>query len=108
VGMVGIKALTGITPRDLERDANGEIKWSDIYGDKLRSQINPSLAQIISKMVLDDFKGRYQSASEALEALETFNDLMNSPSTYPILQPDSSMSTLEELNFPTKSSPETT
>jgi CHASE2 domain-containing sensor protein/tRNA A-37 threonylcarbamoyl transferase component Bud32 len=103
VGMVGIKALTGITPRDLERDANGEIKWSDVYGGKLRSQINPSLAQIISKMVLDDFKGRYQSASEALEALETFN----SQNTYPTSQPDS-MSTLEELNLPTKSSPETT
>jgi serine/threonine protein kinase len=37
VGMVGIRALTGIAPRELHRDADGEIKWSDAYGGKLRS-----------------------------------------------------------------------
>ncbi|MDF5708019.1 MAG: CHASE2 domain-containing protein [Nostoc sp. S4] len=102
VGMVGIKALTGIAPRELNRDANGQIEWSD------RVQVSNSLAQILNKMVLDDFKVRYQSASEALkavEAVEAFEDLVDSQSRYPISQHDSSMSTLEELNAPTKSNP---
>ncbi|WP_392531175.1 CHASE2 domain-containing protein [Nostoc sp. C117] len=97
VGMVGIKALTGITPRELNRDADGQIEWSDAYGGKLRSHVSHSLAQILSKMVQDDFKQRYQSASDALEA---FNDLVNSQNTYPISENDSSINTLEELKLP--------
>ncbi|MBG1267981.1 CHASE2 domain-containing serine/threonine-protein kinase [Nostoc sp. WHI] len=103
VGMVGIKALTGITPRELDRDADGEIKWSNAYGGKLRSQVSHSLAKILSKMVLDDFKQRYQSASEALEALETFGDLVNSENKHEILQDESLMNTLDQLGAPTKS-----
>ncbi|MEH1969911.1 MULTISPECIES: CHASE2 domain-containing serine/threonine-protein kinase [unclassified Nostoc] len=106
VGMVGIKALTGIAPRDLDRDADGEIQWSDAYGGKLRFQVSHSLAKILSKMVLDDFKQRYQSASEALkdlESLEAFDDLVNSQSRYHIPQDDSLMNTLDELGAPTKS-----
>ncbi|MBW4674453.1 MAG: CHASE2 domain-containing protein [Desmonostoc geniculatum HA4340-LM1] len=108
VGMVGIKALTGITPRELDRDANGKIKWSDAYSGKLRTQVSNSFAQILSKMVQDDFKMRYQSASEALKAVETVeasSDLVNSQSRYPMLQHDPLMSTLVELNAPTKSYP---
>jgi serine/threonine protein kinase len=103
VGMVGIKALTGIAPRELERDANGEIKWGDAYGSKLRSQVSISLAKILSKMVLDDFKQRYQSALEALEDLKAFEDVVNSQSRYPILEDDSLINTLDQLNAPTKS-----
>ncbi|MDZ8184072.1 MAG: CHASE2 domain-containing serine/threonine-protein kinase [Nostoc sp. ChiSLP02] len=104
VGMVGIKALTGITPRDLDRDADGQIKWSDGV------QVSNSLAEILNKMVQDDFKARYQSASkalEAIEALETVENLANSQNSYLISQNESSMSTLDELNAPTKSYPET-
>ncbi len=100
VGMVGIKALTGIAPRDLDRDNNGEIRWSE------RSQVSDSLAKILSKMVLDDFKQRYQSASEALEDLEyleALDDLVNSQSRHPAPQDDSLMNTLDELGAPTKS-----
>ncbi|MEH2313810.1 MAG: CHASE2 domain-containing serine/threonine-protein kinase [Nostoc sp.] len=106
VGMVGIKALTGIAPRELNRDGDGEIKWSDAYGGKLRSQVSHSLAQILSKMVLEDFKERYQSASEAfedLEALEAFNDVVNSQSRYLMPQDDSLMNTLDDLGTSTKS-----
>ncbi|MEH2407096.1 serine/threonine-protein kinase [Nostoc sp.] len=106
VGMVGIKALTGIAPRELDRDGDGEIKWNAAYGGKLRSQVSHSLAQILSKMVLDDFKQRYQSASEALkdlEALEAFNDVVNSQSRYLMPQDDSLMNTLDDLGTSTKS-----
>ncbi|MBN3884627.1 MAG: CHASE2 domain-containing serine/threonine-protein kinase [Nostoc sp.] len=113
VGMVGIKALTGIAPRDLDRDVDGEIQWSDAYGGKLRSQVSHSLAKILSKMVRDDFKQRYQSASEALkdlealEAFEALDDLVNSQSRYPTPQDDSLMNTLDELDADTKSCSET-
>ncbi|MBG1242552.1 CHASE2 domain-containing serine/threonine-protein kinase [Nostoc sp. NZL] len=106
VGMVGIKALTGIAPRELDRDADGEIKWSDTYGGKLRSQFSHSLTKILSKMVLDDFKQRYQSASEALEDLKVFDNVINFQSRYPMPQDDPLMNTLDQLNAPTKSSSE--
>jgi CHASE2 domain-containing sensor protein/serine/threonine protein kinase len=63
VGMIAIKALTGIAPHDIERDSHGELKWID------KVQVSPSLALIISQMVLDDFQKRYQSAAVALKAL---------------------------------------
>ncbi|QLE47284.1 CHASE2 domain-containing protein [Nostoc sp. C057] len=103
VGMVGIRALTGVAPRELDRDADGEIKWSDAYGGKLRSQVSRSVANILSKMVLDDFKHRYQSASEALEDLKAFDNVVNSHRGYPMLGDDSLTNTLDQLNAPTKS-----
>ncbi|MFN6464617.1 MAG: CHASE2 domain-containing serine/threonine-protein kinase [Nostoc sp. DedVER02] len=103
VGMVGIKALTGVAPRELDRDGYGEIKWGDAYGGKLRSQVSHSLAKILSKMVLEDFKQRYQSASEVLEDLKVFDDILNSQSKYPMLGDDSLINTSDQLNTPTKS-----
>jgi serine/threonine protein kinase len=64
VGMIGIKALTGKHPHELDRDADGELKWLD------KVNVSHALAEILNKMVLDDFKQRYQSASLALEALD--------------------------------------
>ncbi|MGI2908166.1 CHASE2 domain-containing protein [Tolypothrix sp. VBCCA 56010] len=64
VGMIGIKALTGKHPHELDRDECGELKWLD------KANVSHALAEILSKMVLDDFKQRYQSASLALEALD--------------------------------------
>ncbi|MEH1925047.1 CHASE2 domain-containing serine/threonine-protein kinase [Nostoc sp.] len=96
VGMVGIKALTGVAPRELGRDTNGEIKWSD------STQVSHSLAKILSKMVLDDFKQRYQSASEVLEDLEVFDDIVNSQGRHPMLRNDSLINTLDQVNATTK------
>jgi CHASE2 domain-containing sensor protein/tRNA A-37 threonylcarbamoyl transferase component Bud32 len=64
VGMIGIKALTGIAPHELDQDANGQLKWTD------KANVSHSLAEFLSKMVHDDFQQRYQSASQALEALD--------------------------------------
>jgi serine/threonine protein kinase len=63
VGIIGIKALTGKAPHEIERDANGELIWSNL-GD-----ISKPMVKILSKMVLENFQQRYQSASIALEAL---------------------------------------
>ena len=72
VGMIGIKALTGIVPHEIERDTSGELKWVD------KADVSDGLAKILSKMVLEDFQQRYQSASLALEAL---NELISSEDT---------------------------
>ncbi len=64
VGMIGIKALTGKHPHELERDSDGELKWHSL------ANVSHALAQILDKMVLDDYKQRYQSASLALKALD--------------------------------------
>ncbi|MBR8834715.1 MAG: CHASE2 domain-containing protein [Stigonema ocellatum SAG 48.90 = DSM 106950] len=64
VGMIGIKALTGIAPHEIETDANGELKWLD------KANVSHPSASILSKMVLENWQQRYQSASLALEALD--------------------------------------
>ncbi|WP_204104493.1 MULTISPECIES: serine/threonine-protein kinase [Spirulina sp. CCY15215] len=64
VGIVAIEALTGIDPERLADDPQtGELIWRD------RAHVSPDLAQIIDRMVRYDFRQRYDSAAEALEAI---------------------------------------
>jgi len=63
VGMIGIFALTGIHPHELPIDENQEVKWID------KTTTSIAFAEILSKMVLDNHYSRYQSATEALQAL---------------------------------------
>lgn len=65
-GMIGIYALTGLNPalgQLPEDESTAEILWQD------RASVSPELASIINKMVAYDFRQRYPSAKEALEAL---------------------------------------
>lgn len=64
VGMIGIRALTGMAPHEIARDANGELIWMD------KTNVSYSLVEILNKMVHEDYHQRYQSASEVLKALE--------------------------------------
>ncbi|WP_331280966.1 serine/threonine-protein kinase [Fischerella sp. PCC 9605] len=64
VGIIGIQALTGIPPLQLSKDTNtGEIIWRN------QAQVRQELADILDQMVRYDFRDRYQSAEEALQAL---------------------------------------
>ncbi|ARV60770.1 protein kinase [Nostocales cyanobacterium HT-58-2] len=94
VGMIGIKALTGMAPHEIERDANGELKWVD------KAYVSHSLSQILTKMVREDFQQRYQSASGALKALQ---ELTSSENTQSLLKDNSSLDTLclEDSDIPT-------
>ncbi|BCL33560.1 CHASE2 domain-containing serine/threonine-protein kinase [Nostoc sp. MS1] len=109
VGMIAIKALTGVVPHELPRDDHEEVKWSD------KAFVSQGFAQILSKMVRDDYKQRYQSATAVLADLD---QLASSPSkNFPqpdniitqtdkslLQQDDSSMSTeisLDESDLPT-------
>jgi len=71
VGMIGIQALTGLHPTLIPSDPmTGEIQWQENF------EVDPKLAVILNKMIADDFRQRYKSAQEALEA---FRSLQNQP-----------------------------
>ncbi|MFN6469894.1 MAG: protein kinase domain-containing protein [Nostoc sp. SerVER01] len=64
VGMIGIQALTGLIPDQLQEDPNtGEVIWRHY------TQVSDGFADILDRMVCDRHSQRYQSAPEALEAL---------------------------------------
>lgn len=66
VGMMGIQCLTGIYPKKLREDPKtSEIIWRD------QVQVSPEFANILDTMVRYDFRQRYESATEALEALQS-------------------------------------
>ena len=65
VGMIGIQALTGVHPGKLKIQADtGAIIWADMV------KVNEKLTEVLNKMVCYDFRRRYQSAKEALQALK--------------------------------------
>lgn len=68
LGMVGIQALTGRSPSQLDEDSQtGEIVWEHL------SSASSRLKAILSQMTRYHFKDRYQSASEALQAIQQLN-----------------------------------
>jgi len=65
LGMLGIYALTGIRPHELPKDpTTGEVIWRNW------ANISKEMAMFLDKMVRYHFNERYQSAGEALLALE--------------------------------------
>ena len=63
LGMVAIQALTGMLPSQLREDDNGEVIWRD------QAEVNEGLATFLDKMVRYHFKERFETATEALQAL---------------------------------------
>ncbi|MBE9052342.1 CHASE2 domain-containing protein [Nostocales cyanobacterium LEGE 11386] len=88
VGMIAIKALTGISPHEFDRDAHGELAWSE------KALVSQSLVNILNKMVMDDTKQRYQSASEVLKDM---NELIDSQNSNSAPQHDSSSEASETI-----------
>ncbi len=65
VGLAGIQALTGILPRDLGEDAQtSELDWRTHA-----PHVSAELAEVLDRMVRYDFRDRYPTAIEALDAL---------------------------------------
>lgn len=66
IGIIAIQALTGRNPNKKQLPENpetGEIRWRK-YAD-----VSQELAEVIDRMVRYDFRERYPSAVEALEAM---------------------------------------
>ncbi|MBR8840322.1 MAG: serine/threonine protein kinase [Stigonema ocellatum SAG 48.90 = DSM 106950] len=92
VGMIGIQALTGISPKKLPKDVNNEILWRE------RSHVNPHFANVLDKMVRYDFRQRYLTASQAMHDLNVgkssdsfpqsqMTEPTNAPSTITLQRP---------------------
>lgn len=68
LGIIGIQALTGLMPISFQEDlSTGEILWQQLVS------VSRGLDTVLSKMVRYHFKDRYQSADEALQALQQLN-----------------------------------
>ncbi|RAM51933.1 MAG: protein kinase [Hapalosiphonaceae cyanobacterium JJU2] len=64
VGMLGIQALTGISPHQLPEDSTtGEVIW------RQWANVGDRLAGILTNMVRSNHGQRYQTATEALQVL---------------------------------------
>jgi tetratricopeptide (TPR) repeat protein len=82
IGIIAIQALTGLLPEQFERDINtNEIIWQ-------QANVTQGFAQIIDKMVRYDFRDRFPSAKEALQALKDLS-LSNKSSATVALAPAS-------------------
>ena len=65
IGIIAIQALTGLLPSQIPEDPlTSEFCWRD------RAKTTPTLADVIDKMVCSDFRQRYQSAKDVLDALQ--------------------------------------
>ncbi len=79
VGIMGIVALTGCNPTALAPDSQTkEIPWQDGVN------VSPELGQILNKMICQDYRKRYGSASEALAALQSLNTSGDKTTVLPI------------------------
>ena len=85
VGMIAIQALTGVSPNQLPEDPKtSEILWRDQWlHDTLYQQVQASsaLAEVLDKMVRYDYRQRYLTAAEALQALEQLIQSYSSSTT---------------------------
>ncbi|MCC3438157.1 serine/threonine-protein kinase [Microcoleus sp. PH2017_05_CCC_O_A] len=79
-GAIAIQFLTGINPHQMPKNPDTEeIIWQD------KASVSPEFAKILDRMVKYDFRQRYASAGETLQAIK---ELQNSFSgTVPILPP---------------------
>jgi tetratricopeptide (TPR) repeat protein len=83
IGIIAIQALTGLSPEQFEHDIDtNEITWQ-------QANVTPEFAKIIDKMVQYDFRDRFPSAREALQAIKDLNLSNNSSSVTIALAPAS-------------------
>ncbi|MEQ8753748.1 MAG: serine/threonine protein kinase [Coleofasciculus sp. G1-WW12-02] len=79
LGIIGIQAITGRMPAELQEDLNtGELIWQHL------APVSPGLKNILTRMVRYHFKDRYQSATEALQAVRSLTASPSTPYSQPI------------------------
>ncbi|MEM6753771.1 MAG: serine/threonine protein kinase [Cyanobacteria bacterium P01_C01_bin.38] len=83
LGIIAIQALTGVAPMDLQEDPyTGELIWQNLV------PVSRELGDVLNTMVRYHFKERYQNATDALYAINSFShDLV--PQPFPQLRPQS-------------------
>ncbi|MEM7066221.1 MAG: serine/threonine-protein kinase [Cyanobacteria bacterium P01_B01_bin.77] len=79
VGIMAIQAITGLLPKQLmPHEQTGEIDWHP-YAPKL----HPELRDVLDTMVRYDFRARYPSAREALNAMASLPQELVQPTPVP-------------------------
>ncbi|MDJ0714206.1 MAG: bifunctional serine/threonine-protein kinase/formylglycine-generating enzyme family protein [Prochloraceae cyanobacterium] len=79
-GIIGIQAITGLIPQQIEKDPEtGELVWQH------RADLSPQLAGILATMVCYYHKKRYPSAIEALKAVRELKESHSSVSQHNML-----------------------
>ncbi|KAF3890524.1 MULTISPECIES: serine/threonine-protein kinase [Nostocales] len=69
LGTIAIQALTGLNPKQFVADPKtGEIVWRQY------AEVSDPLAEILTKMVRQYYKYRYESASDVLQAVTSITD----------------------------------
>ncbi|PSB56299.1 serine/threonine protein kinase, partial [filamentous cyanobacterium CCP1] len=83
LGMIAIQALTGLHPTQLEDDSQtGEVRWQHLVN------ADPRLMDVLNRMTRYQFRDRFQSAAEALQALEqALQQTPPTPAPLPIPDP---------------------
>ncbi len=65
IGMIGIQAMTGYSPKHLQRDPDSrELFWRD------QADVSPEFAEVLDRLVRYDVNERYGCAEEVLKALK--------------------------------------
>jgi serine/threonine protein kinase len=68
LGIICLQALTGKMPNQLDDDVDtGELVWKHL------AQASPGLKQVMEKLTRYHFRDRYQSAAEALQAVQAIS-----------------------------------
>lgn len=69
LGMVMIELITGIRADKLPKDSCGELCWRNLV------KLSQPLADVLEKMVRYDYRQRFASARETLEAIENLDKI---------------------------------
>jgi serine/threonine protein kinase len=70
LGLMCLQAFTGLTFKELPKDAQTNEYSCALAAAKAKVKIHPSLAAIIDKMVRYDYRQRFTDATETLQILE--------------------------------------
>ena len=103
VGMIGIKALTGLSPYQIQPDLDTDEISCNCFPNL--ASVNSDFTKILNKMVRYDYRQRYRTATEALQALEQL--ITTRPSSYVHSQEPNTTEDLEgeQVNTPSASYP---
>ncbi len=91
VGMLGIQAITGVSAHELPEDPRtSEIIWRDRLPEGVKASI--PLLDVLDKMVRYDYRQRYQTATEALQAFASLTNphlsrQLDTSATYTLTSP---------------------
>lgn len=101
VGIMGIRALTGVSPKYFKTDPQtSEIKWRD-----LAPQVSREFAAVIDRMVCYDFRDRYPTALQALQALQNLHEGVTQPMTAVGMEETEFLTNGDWPHQPTQTSP---